>query len=298
MVLEGEEEAVHVLVQSKDMGLMKIRSSISIIIVSVKTRDGCIVVGIVAIQVSINRTDRVIGGRGSARAREVFPSPTLEGGAKKTIEMTEFVRVRDNDLELCTSIEEMIRRTAVITSLVGVVREEFVDVKDSVVIINELTNVKRGRNLTDGRRRRSLRGRFQRKGTRFQISRKGLRSKVRESNPRSGVTNEGDKLMRLIVKGNRCVEGKITRVAEEISLEMVKRRMKIGKEGLEEPTVQVEDTMETVDQKKVEPALTVVNEGLVRLLTRFTRSGGSMTKGRVTGGNGNATKNGVAIRLM
>ena len=94
VVLEGEEEAVHVLVQSKDMGLMKIRSSIGIITVGIKTCDGCVVVvGIVAILVSIDRTDRAIGGRRSAREREVFPSPTLEGVAKETIETTEFVRI-------------------------------------------------------------------------------------------------------------------------------------------------------------------------------------------------------------
>ena len=120
--LEGEEEAVHVLVQSKDMGLVKIRSSISIIIVGIKTRDGGIIVGIIAIQVSIDRTDRAIGGRRSGRAREVFPSPTLEGVAKKTIETTEFMGIGDDDLELRTGIEEMIRRAAIITSLVGVVR--------------------------------------------------------------------------------------------------------------------------------------------------------------------------------
>ena len=69
--LEGEEEAVHVLVQSKDMGLVKIRSSIGIIIVSIKMCDGWVVIGVIAIQVSINITDRAIGSRRSARAREV-----------------------------------------------------------------------------------------------------------------------------------------------------------------------------------------------------------------------------------
>ena len=42
------------------------------------------------------------------------------------------------------------------------------------------------------------------------MSRKGLRGKVGKSNPRCDVTNEGDKLMGLIVKGNRCVEWEIT----------------------------------------------------------------------------------------
>ena len=149
VVLEGEEEAIHVLVQKKDMGLMKIRSSISIIKVGIKTSDGCIVVSIVAIQVSIDRTDRAIGGRRSARAREIFPSPTLEGVAKKTVETTEFVCVRDDDLELWAGIEEVIGGTTVITSLVGVVREDFIDVENSVIIINELTNVKGSRDLTN-----------------------------------------------------------------------------------------------------------------------------------------------------
>ena len=92
------------------------------------------------------------------------------------------------------------------------------------------------------------------------MSRKGLRGKVGKSNPRCDVTNEGDKLMGLIAKGNRCVEWEITRVANEISFEMVKRGVKVGEEGFKEPTIRIEDAMETLDQKEVEPALTVVNE--------------------------------------
>ena len=123
VVLEEEEEAVHVLVQSKDMGLVKIRSSSRIIVIGVKTRDSGIIVGVIAIQVSIDRTDRAIGGRRSARARESLPSPSLEGVAKKTIETTEFMGIGDDDLELRTGIEEMVRRAAIVTSLAGVVRE-------------------------------------------------------------------------------------------------------------------------------------------------------------------------------
>ena len=70
-VLEGEEEAVHVQVQSKHMGLVKILSSVSVV-VSIKTSDGSVVISVIAIQVSIERTNGAIGGRWSARAREVI----------------------------------------------------------------------------------------------------------------------------------------------------------------------------------------------------------------------------------
>ena len=125
-----------------------------------------------------------------------------------------------------------------------------------------------------------------------------MRGKIGESNPGSSVTNEGDKLMWLIVKRNRCVEGEITGVANEISLERIKGGVKVGEERFKEPTIRVEDTMETLDQKEVDPALSVVNEGFAWFLTRFTRSRGSITKGRVTSGDSNATKDGVTIRLM
>ena len=125
-----------------------------------------------------------------------------------------------------------------------------------------------------------------------------MRGKIGESNPGSSVTNERDKLMWLIVKRNRCVEGEITGVANEISLERIKGGVKVGEERFKEPTIRVEDTMETLDQKEVEPALTVVNERFARFLTRFTRSRGSMTKGRVTSSNSNAAKNSVTVRLM
>ena len=100
------------------------------------------------------------------------------------------------------------------------------------------------------------------------------------------------------MKGNGRVQGKIARVTKEIILEWVKRGVKVGEENFKEPTIGIEDAMETSDQKKVKPALMIVNKGFAGFLTRFTRRRRSMTKGRVTGSNSNATKNGVAIRLM
>ena len=66
--------------------------------------------------------------------------------------------------------------------------------------------------------------------------------------------------MRLIVERNRRVEWEITRVVEEITLETIKRGVKVGKESFEEPTIRVEDTVETLNEKEVEPTLTVINE--------------------------------------
>ena len=84
----------------------------------------------------------------------------------------------------------------------------------------------------------------------------------------------------------------------EKALKGVEGGVKAGEEGFKESTIGIEDPMETLDQKEVEPALTIVNKGFAGFLTRFTRRRRSMTKGRVTGGNSNATKDGVAIRLM
>ena len=70
-----------------------------------------------------------------------------------------------------------------------------------------------------------------------------MRGKVGEPNPGSCITNERDKLMRLIVKGNRCIEWKIARVANEIPFEMVKGGVKVGEEGFKEPKIRIEDAM-------------------------------------------------------
>ena len=183
------------LVQSKDMSLMKICSSIGIVIVSIKTGDRCGVIGVIAIQVSIDRTNRAIG-----------PSPTLEGVAKETVKTTEFVGVRDDDLEFRTGIEEVIGGATVITSLVGVVGEEFIDVENGVIIINELTNVKGSRDVTNRSRGGTLGGRLEGEGARLQVSRKGLWGEVGNPDPRCGITNERDKFMGLTVKGNGRIE--------------------------------------------------------------------------------------------
>ena len=66
--------------------------------------------------------------------------------------------------------------------------------------------------------------------------------------------------MRLIVERNRRVEWEITRVVEEITLETIKRRVKVGKESFKEPTIRVEDTVKALNKKEVEPTLTVVNK--------------------------------------
>ena len=66
--------------------------------------------------------------------------------------------------------------------------------------------------------------------------------------------------MRLIVERNRRVEWEITRVVEEITLETIKRGVKVGKESFKEPTIRVEDTVKTLNKKEVEPTLTVVNK--------------------------------------
>ena len=162
-VLEGEEEAVHVQVQSKHMGLVKILSSVSVV-VSIKTSDGSVVISVIAIQVSIERTNGAIGGRRSARAREVIsPSPTLEGVAQKTIETTEFLGIRDDIFELGASVEKVIDRTAIVTCFGGIMREKFVDVEDSVIVIKDLAKVERGFHLTNrSSRRRTLGRRFER----------------------------------------------------------------------------------------------------------------------------------------
>ena len=53
---------------------------------------------------------------------------------------------------------------------------------------------------------------------------------------------------------------KVTGVVEKISLETVERGVEVGEEGFEEPTIRVEDTVEALNEKKIEPTLTVINE--------------------------------------
>ena len=87
-----------------------------------------------------------------------------------------------------------------------------------------------------------------------------MRSKVGKANPGSGITDEGHKFMGLIREWNGCVEWKVTGVVEKVSLETIKRGMEVGEEGFEEPTIRVEDTVEALNEKKIEPTLTVINE--------------------------------------
>ena len=169
-------------VQSKNMGLVKIPASIGVGIsigVGVKTGDGSVVVSVIAVQVSIDGTNGAVRGRGSARAREVtIPSPTLEGVAEKSIETTEFIGVGDDILELGASVEKVIDRATIITCLGGIMREKFIDVEDSIIVIKNLAKVERGIHLTDRGRRSTLRGRFERGRTRFQVGRKRLGGEV------------------------------------------------------------------------------------------------------------------------
>ena len=87
-----------------------------------------------------------------------------------------------------------------------------------------------------------------------------MRSKVGKANPGSGITNEGHKFMGLIVEWNGCVEWKVTGVVEKVSLETIERGMEVGEEGFEEPAIRVEDTVETLNEKEVEPTLTVIDK--------------------------------------
>ena len=57
----------------------------------------------------------------------------------------------------------MINRTAIVTCFGGIMREEFVDVEDSVIVIKDLAKVERGFHLTNrSSRRRTLGRRFER----------------------------------------------------------------------------------------------------------------------------------------
>ena len=102
----------------------------------------------------------------------------MEGSAEKAIETTEFMGVGDDILELGAGIEKVIDRATIITCLVGIMREKFVDVEDSIIVIKDLAKVERGIHLTDRGGRSILRGRFERGGARFQVGRKRLRGEV------------------------------------------------------------------------------------------------------------------------